>query len=61
MDQLGHADAGFTLGVYRHGMRRDEDSKAQLRALVGAAERVQKDANGYSEGLARSSTLPLTT
>lgn len=35
MDELGHADAGFTLRTYRHGMRRDENSKAELRALVG--------------------------
>jgi hypothetical protein len=25
--QIGHTDASFTLRVYRHGMRRDEDSK----------------------------------
>jgi integrase len=37
MDQLGHEDAGFTLRVYRHGMRRGEDSRAQLRQLVGVA------------------------
>ncbi len=35
MDQLGHTDAGFTLRVYRHGMRRDEDSKQALAQLVG--------------------------
>ena len=34
MDQLGHADPGFTLRVYRHGMRRDPDAKRRLRALV---------------------------
>jgi integrase len=37
MDQLGHTDAAFTLRVYRHGMRRDEVSKAKLRALVEGA------------------------
>jgi len=36
MDQLGHADPAFTLRVYRHGMRRDEDSRAQLAQLIGA-------------------------
>jgi integrase len=34
MDQLGHADPGFTLRVYRHGMRRDDAAKERLRALV---------------------------
>ena len=35
MDQVGHANANFTLRVYRHGMRRDPASKAALRKLVG--------------------------
>ncbi len=34
MDQLGHTDPAFTLRVYRHGMRRGEEEKEQLRALV---------------------------
>jgi integrase len=38
MDQLGHADPGFTLRVYRHGMRRDPTARERLRVLVGAAE-----------------------
>jgi integrase len=38
MDQLGHADPGFTLRVYRHGMRRDGSARAHLRALVGAVD-----------------------
>ncbi len=38
MDQLGHADPGFTLRVYRHGMRRDGSARARLRALVGAVD-----------------------
>jgi hypothetical protein len=42
MDQLGHTDPGFTLRVYRHGMRRDDDSKRQLRALVGVEDREAK-------------------
>ncbi|MGC2374238.1 MAG: site-specific integrase [Solirubrobacteraceae bacterium] len=37
MDQLGHADPGFTLRVYRHGMRRDGPARERLRALVGGA------------------------
>jgi integrase len=35
MDQLGHADPGFTLRVYRHGMRRDPAARQRLRTLVG--------------------------
>jgi integrase len=38
MDQLGHADPGFTLRVYRHGMRRGPEAKERLRALVGGAD-----------------------
>jgi integrase len=38
MDQLGHTDPGFTLRVYRHGMRRDQASKDALRELVGGAD-----------------------
>jgi integrase len=38
MDQLGHVDAGFTLKVYRHGMRRDPAARKHLRALVGGAQ-----------------------
>lgn len=34
MDQLGHTDPGFTLRVYRHGMRRDDTAREHLRALV---------------------------
>jgi integrase len=37
MDQLGHTDPTFTLRVYRHGMRRDDASKVQLRILAGTA------------------------
>jgi integrase len=38
MDQLGHTDPGFTLRVYRHGMRRDKAARDRLRALVGGAQ-----------------------
>ncbi len=34
MDQLGHADPGFTLRIYRHGMRRDPAARQRLRTLV---------------------------
>jgi integrase len=35
MEQLGHTDPGFTLRVYRHGMRRDPESLRRLARLVG--------------------------
>jgi len=39
MDQIGHADAAFTLSVYRHGMRRDGASRERLRTLVDGESR----------------------
>ncbi len=35
IDQLGHTDPGFTLRVYRHGMRRHLTARQRLRTLVG--------------------------
>jgi integrase len=43
MDQLGHTDPGFTLRVYRHGMRRDESARDRLHALVGSPEWSGRD------------------
>ncbi len=42
MDEMGHADPGLALRVYRQAMRRGEDEKAALRALV---EGIQVDAS----------------
>ena len=36
MDQLGHANAAFTLRVYRHSMRRNPHARRELAKLVGA-------------------------
>jgi hypothetical protein len=52
MEQLGHTDPGFTLRVYRHGMRRDKDSKAQLQALVQGIVAVDSGGHGPIEGAA---------
>jgi integrase len=49
MDQLGHTDPGFTLRVYRHGMRRDGATKERLRALVGGAESPATDSTPTDE------------
>lgn len=38
MDELGHADARFTLRVYRHAMRRTPSARASLAQLVGAPD-----------------------
>jgi len=38
MDQLGHADAGFTLRVYRYAMRRSRGARSALQRLVGAPD-----------------------
>jgi len=50
MDQLGHADAGFTLRAYRQGMRRDQESTAQLRALVGVGIVAPNGTSEETEG-----------
>jgi Phage integrase family len=34
MQQLGHSDPAFTLRVYSHAMRRSEEEREQLKALV---------------------------
>jgi hypothetical protein len=34
MDEMGHTDPALALRVYRQSVRRGEDEKAQMRALV---------------------------
>jgi hypothetical protein len=36
MDEMGYTSPGLALRVYRQSMRRGEDEKAQLRALIEA-------------------------
>ncbi|MCW3020344.1 MAG: integrase family protein [Solirubrobacterales bacterium] len=38
MDQLGHRDPGFTLRVYRHGMRRESGARERLTELVAGKQ-----------------------
>jgi integrase len=38
MDEMGHTDPALALRVYRQAMRRGEDEKAQMRALVEGDE-----------------------
>ncbi len=64
MSQLGHADAGFTLRVYAHAMRRDEAETQRLRALVegrhwaplGTSEGENRPDEGTAEGSGNAET-----
>jgi integrase len=38
MDEMGHTNPALALKVYRQSMRRGEDEKAQLRALVEGSQ-----------------------
>jgi hypothetical protein len=53
MDQTGHTDPGFTLRVYRHSVRRDQESKDQLRALVGVDGPGTNSVSGTNSGTNR--------
>jgi integrase len=48
MDEMGHTDPALALRVYRQSMRRGEDEKAQLRALVEGSK-WQKSADSSSD------------
>ncbi|HEV2980647.1 MAG TPA: tyrosine-type recombinase/integrase [Solirubrobacteraceae bacterium] len=50
MDELGHTDPGFTLRVYRHGMRRDQRSKDRLSVLVGLEAETPAEVSGTNSG-----------
>ena len=41
MDEMGHTDPALSLRVYRQSMRRGEDDKQALRALVEMTENRQ--------------------
>ena len=60
MDQLGHADPNFTMSVYTHAMRFDDDERARLRAFVEGVELAAIGTGGANDLLpARSrSGLP---
>jgi hypothetical protein len=46
MDLLGHTDPGFTLRVYRHSMRRDQQPKDELRVLIGVDDSGTGEVSG---------------
>jgi integrase len=50
MDEMGHTDPALALRLYRHAMRRGEDEKAKLRALVNGEELAPIGTSGESEG-----------
>jgi integrase len=50
MRQLGHTDPAFTLRVYAHAMRRSDEERARLKALIEGddwAHRAQDGRNGF--------------
>jgi hypothetical protein len=52
MDEMGHTDPALALRVYRQSMRRGEDEKAQLRALVdGLGEPLGERAGSEGESV----------
>ncbi len=53
MAQLGHTDAGFTLRVYAHAMRRDEGDKERLKALVEGRDWAPRGSKRSQQTLAR--------
>ena len=53
MQQLGHTDPAFTLRVYSHMMRRSDDERERLKALVEGHDWTQighKTAESTSAG-----------
>lgn len=46
MDQMGHTSEGFTMRVYRHGMRRDKASRRAWRELAGLPDWAPMDTGG---------------
>ncbi len=41
MGQLGHTDPAFTLRLYTHTMRREDDERARLQAVVEGVDWAQ--------------------
>ncbi len=45
MAQMGHTDPAFTLRVNAHAMRRDEEARRRLKALLESTDWAQSSAN----------------
>lgn len=54
MQEMGHGDPALALKVYAQAMRRSEDEKAKLRALVEGADWANTGERGQTEALATS-------
>jgi len=60
MDEMGHADPGLALRVYRQAMRRGEDEKTALRALVEGGH-VEGAENRLGERMGERADLDAAT
>jgi hypothetical protein len=49
MDEMGHTDPALALRVYRQSMRRGDDEKAQLNALVEGSHWANMGERGDSD------------
>ena len=49
MEQVGHTDPKLALAIYAKAMRRGDDEKARLRALVEGSDWGQMGTNAVSE------------
>jgi integrase len=59
MQQLGHADAQFTLRVYAHVMRFSDEERGRLKALVEGRQWAPSSAHGSSASTARSLAIAI--
>ncbi|MFI5009344.1 MAG: tyrosine-type recombinase/integrase [Solirubrobacterales bacterium] len=58
MDEMGHTDPSLALRIYRQSMRRGEDEKDRLHALVEGVPKRQKLADGRSRPALRRRRTP---
>jgi hypothetical protein len=58
---MGHTDPALALRLYRHSMRRGDDEKAQLRALVDGAELALIGTESDSEGSEDDDSTPVAS
>lgn len=59
MDEMGHADPGLALRIYRQAMRRDEAERGKLRALVEGVEFRPIKADGAESEKAAASAADI--
>jgi hypothetical protein len=49
MDEMGHTDPALALRVYHQAMRRGDDEKRQLRALIQGGELAAETTSEMAE------------